>query len=205
MIIVMDLDNTLALTDKAVCKVYNDNTGENVDYTKVKEWYYSDVIKKWTRDEINNVFIQQEFFDNLEPIQGMYELLKNMQEKGHIIKIASVHRSEGVEMKKNWIRKHFDFIEEKNINILTGIDLKTGDIIMDKSTIEGDIMVDDHMDNLKTCKCKYKIMYGDYGYQPKEKNIEGVDIRVYNPIELGYVFNILENCEVKCNNGKAIF
>lgn len=205
MVIVVDLDNTLALTDKAVCKVYNNETGNNVDYTKVKEWYYTDVIKDWTRDRVNDIFIQHEFFYNLEPIEGMYELLKHMHLKGHTIKIASVHRPEGAEMKKRWIRRHFDFIEEENINIITGIDKTTGDVIMDKSCVVGDVMVDDHISNLKTCKCKYKIMYGNYGYQPVGRDIEGIDARVNNAQKLAFIFSILESNERRKNNGKVIF
>lgn len=162
--IIFDLDNTCAMSDVAMLDFYNEVTGNNIPYQKeLVTWNMERLIKDWSKEQVNDIFIQEGFFKRLKLYDGVIETLNKLKADNHCIEIVSCHDIRGIHLKCEWIRKNLPMVDRINI-IPLGEDLK-----LDKSHVEGDIIVDDVVSVLDTNPCRYKILFGDYHWN-KDNN-----------------------------------
>lgn len=160
--LIIDFDNTIVNSDKAIWELYRKRTGDlSTDYRDHSVWWYDEICPKWSREEQDAAFQDPEFFSLLELMPGAIEVMKQLKAEGHTITICTVHKNIGVPMKVRWIRNHLDFID----NLVIIDDESKGY----KSMIAGDIMLDDNISNLLTSSCKLAIAFGEGKWNQKWK------------------------------------
>lgn len=151
----VDFDETLVQSTKAVLSILNKKYGTNFKPTDVKKWDYSDCFPNMNIEYIEKIFESDEFFENLEFIEGAKEWLENHLEDVTIITKGSL---------KNIIQK-VTFFEKQNINIKSFIGLS-----LDKSKrhidMTNNVFIDDVSENLNESNATYKILF---------RNIPNVD------------------------------
>lgn len=122
-------------------------------------WYERDYGVKMTKDDllgkseeeafpekglVRNFASTEGFFSTVPVMPGAVEALRKLQEHFEIyIVSAAMEFPQSLVEKRQWLREHFPFISWKNI-VLCG----------DKSIINTDFMVDDHIKNLDYCQGK---------------------------------------------------
>jgi len=142
--------------------------------------------------EYGSLKISKDFFEILEPNKGMKELVQNLCDKGHRVKIVSYSYEESKQYKIKYIKKHFPKVEYEILTHDKSLVLDKRDAI-DKKV---DLCIDDSLEALKLSDAKIKILYGCTKYNRENDSY----IRVVNAKELKEVidnFNILKNLGVK--------
>ena len=137
--------------DLLSCWLKELNLRYNINYTPndIKGWHLENYIKEINKDEILSVLFDNNFFKKIEPIPGAVKYLHKLKDEGYNIKIVTASYVKSLPAKMDKFFEIFPFLEWKDIIIAT-----------DKSIIAGDIMVDDHYDNLiNNSYVKYKLLY----------------------------------------------
>lgn len=148
--IIVDFDNTIVNSTKAIWYVYRDITHDfSTKLEDLRSWYLTDICPLWSAEEVNNTFSDSRFYQVLEPIQGMIQLLEKLHNQGHRIIICTCHDAEGIPLKDKYIQEHLSFVDEVIYIRYKG---KIG-----KSNILGDIIIDDSLDALNSSSVRYKI------------------------------------------------
>lgn len=146
MIILVDMDNTLADFDKALLEIWR-KLYPNEFYVPLEERKNFHPHKDYPdhlQSKIQEIFHSQGFIRNLPPIPGGIEAVKEMLEKGHDVRFCTSHLYEYnycVFEKYQWIEEYFGKEAVDRI-ILT----------RDKTLIYGDLLIDDKQEitGLKT-------------------------------------------------------
>lgn len=168
--IILDLDNTLTNTPKAVLEIYREQTKDkSTEITsETLTWGLEKVCPKWKKEEVDAIFTNPKLFDKLELFDGAIEVLNKLKADGNTIEICSKHNKDGIELKKNWIKKNLPMVDKVTILEFKKDD-KTQENKFDKSSIKGDLIVDDLVEALESSPCKFKICYQTYNWN-KEWN-----------------------------------
>ena len=170
--IVFDMDCTIALFQKKIVEIYNYEYSDNI--TDYNSSYWFSQCKKANFQYFRDVCNREGIFKDLEPIDGMIGLIKELSKNNKIIFVTnpvSNHHWKKLE-KIEWLTKHFPDIEYDLC--FTG----------DKYLIDCDIFIDDDIKYLNHPKQKgIKICFGNYGW-----NEEWKGIRVETSEELDMIF-----------------
>jgi 5'(3')-deoxyribonucleotidase len=151
--LIIDFDNTIVESDKAIWELYRKDTGDlSTDYKDHSVWWYDDVCPLWSRDQQDNAFQNPEFFEILEFMPNAVKYLQKLKQDGHTITVCTVHRGDGVPLKVKWIRENLSFID--NLVIVESSS------VGHKSMICGDIILDDSVSNLSTTRCDNAVCFG---------------------------------------------
>ncbi len=152
--LLIDLDNTIAQTNKAFIELYKLETGDmSATEDKIQSWWYDEACPQWNQLAQAKAFMNPKLFELLKPFSDAVETLFKLQSEGHEIIICTMHDPKGIPYKSEWIKYFFSFIK----NVIY-IDI---DSTLHKSLIKGNILLDDNIDNLLTSPCDYKICYGN--------------------------------------------
>jgi 5'(3')-deoxyribonucleotidase len=172
--IILDFDSTIVKTHEAVLALYREITGDESTQVDDKnlQWNMKGICPKWTQEEVDSTFTNPRLFELLEPIDGAVEVLQRLHNDGYYLEICSMHRKEGVPFKEAYIKKNLSMVNK--ITILP-FESATKTKKFDKSSVLGDIIIDDRLDALESSKCKYKICFGQYSW-----NREWQGMRVHN-------------------------
>lgn len=175
--IVFDMDCTIALFQKKIVDIYNEEYNDNV--TDYNHSYWFSQCKKANFQYFRNLCNREGIFENLEPINGMIELIKWLSEEHKIIFVTnpmSNHYWKKIE-KINWLTKYFPNTEYDLC--FTG----------DKYLIDCDVIIDDDIKYLKHPKQKgVRICFGNYGWN-KEWN--GLRVETAEELEM-LMYSIFE-------------
>lgn len=161
MIILLDFDSTLVDSSKAFYDYYVEQTGDNLtsyDESKI-DWSMRKLCPLYTQEQADNVYIQPGFFKYLRLYPNAYEVLTKLKEEDHFLHIVSCHKPQGMAYKMQWIKKNLPMIDE-----VTLIPIAHGNVKFDKSSVKGDILVDDSLSALKSASTKFKLCYGFYAW-----------------------------------------
>lgn len=156
----LDFDGTIANSNKAICDYYNYHYNDRegfvmADWTKVKEWNYTDQCPLFEEGAVKKYFSSANFFKSLEPMEGAIDTIKTLQDYFKII-IVTIGTQQNIQHKTKWINKYFPDIE--TIYIFNG-----QECIMDKSIIdmwEG-VLIDDALGNLESSNASIRIIFGE--------------------------------------------
>ena len=120
------------------------NNRYNLDLvpSDIDSWYVADITKLrgrgYTREEVNYPLTQYDFWLSLPIYPGAKEAVQRWQLMGHDVRVASTpYNGPTAGAKFEWMNRNLPEIPWRHIN-LSG----------DKSTLIGDVMVDDKVDNL---------------------------------------------------------
>lgn len=191
MFIVFDFDNTLCNSSAAIISLYNLKYNKKIPNYIDVSWNFEE-LPCITKEDIKLFFSSKDFFEILEPNKGMKELVQNLCDKGHRVKIVSYSYEESKQYKIKYIKKHFPKVEYEILTHDKSLVLDKRDAI-DKKV---DLCIDDSLEALKLSDAKIKILYGCTKYNRENDSY----IRVVNAKELKEVidnFNILKNLGVK--------
>lgn len=144
--IILDSDGVLVDPITKLLKLYNEEYGENLQLSDIKDWDLTKFQREGT--DILKYFRQDGFFRDLELIEGADYYIKKMIDDGHDVVIATSSPKEGIVDKIDNIMENLPFIEEDRIIPITR-----------KFLLAGDIILDDAFHNLINTKCKYPVIY----------------------------------------------
>ena len=172
----IDFDSTIANSDKAVCRIYNEKYKEYegfeyADWRKHRDWTYKFVcplIHKFSENPVLAVkeyYGSSEFFKYLDLYDGVREVINLLKEKYNIIICTSAF-PKNASRKVLWIEENLPEIDEIIIiiNKNTNGSGKGRVPMMEKNSI----FIDDHPDNLKSTGASQK-----YLFKMKDTNYNG--------------------------------
>jgi 5'(3')-deoxyribonucleotidase len=179
--LIFDFDSTIVRTHDAVLALYQEMTGDTSTIVddKTAEWNMKGICPKWTQEEVDATFTNPRLFELLVPIEGAIETLQRLHDEGHYLEICSMHRKEGVPFKEAYIKERLPMVDK--ITILP-FESATKTKKFDKSSVLGDIIIDDRIDALESSKCKYKICFGMYSWN---KEWQGMKVHNYDDLYAG--------------------
>lgn len=164
--IIIDFDSTLVDTHTAVLELYREMTGDTSTAISVDSgWSIKEICPLWSEEQCANVFKNERLFEIMKPFDNSVEITQQLIEEGHRLVICTVHGHEGIGFKGKAIKRMFPHIKE-----VIYIDNNT---IMNKDLIVADVLIDDHLKNLESSKCEFKVCYGNYAWN---KEWEGLRV-----------------------------
>lgn len=182
--LILDFDNTIANSIKAVCEVYNDwfipkhieimeeriQSGELIDREIIKEFKVSSQPADWTKVNTWNmvdqcklldenlsaidIFGSSKFFDVVELYDGAKEALEALSEITNIV-ICSAGTPMNIALKVLWIEENLPFADIVPV-IMHGSNGVGKSIV----NMEGAVFIDDHADNLIHSNADINVCYG---------------------------------------------
>lgn len=132
------MDDTVEHLTKAWVEYLNKRYGTSVQHSDIVDWDISQSFPTLTRDQVYGPLIEDEFWLDIEPIDGASDTLQKLIADGHrvLIVTASDYRTLRVKMDEV-LFKHFPFLTWSDV-IVT----------VHKQLVKGDVLVDDGIHNL---------------------------------------------------------
>ncbi|MBL3658150.1 5' nucleotidase, NT5C type [Fulvivirga sediminis] len=160
--VAIDMDHVLADIEQQMIKWYADQYGVLVAKETLKGKAEQEAFPD--KEKLRKLLFMPGFFRDTEVIEGAIDAVKKLIEDFEVyIVSAAMEFPQSLGEKKEWLTEHFPFISWKNI-VFCG----------DKSIIDTDFMIDDHMKNLNYCKGRGMLFTASHN-----ANIE-YDVRVNN-------------------------
>lgn len=136
--IAIDFDETLFPTLEKILEIYNKRHGTNFELSKITTYNLYNSFESTVADELLELFVDKEVYDNLQPYKGAVRTVKTLVEQGNEVYIATATDVRNMEWKEELLQKHFSFIPKKNLIR-----------IHDKALLNVDVLVEDNIDTLK--------------------------------------------------------
>lgn len=140
--ILVDMDDVLENLVDAWCKELNRRYGTSVTESDVNDWSIGKFFPSLTKEQLFAPLSDPEFWPTLSPMPKAQEVLKRLQDDGHVIRIVTASHYETVSPKIKWLLTHFPYLDWKDVVIAS-----------DKSIIRGNVMIDDGVHNLEGTSC----------------------------------------------------
>lgn len=163
----IDFDSTLAMSDKAFTRMYNENFKDHpdfvpADWTKHYDWTYSQIcplLHTGNEDPhliTRTYYNSKTLFEYLELFPNAYDVLVKLKEKYNIIICTSAF-PKNASHKVLWIEEHLPIVDEIIILINnTGNGIGKARVPMMESDA---IFIDDHPHNLHSTKATTKCLF----------------------------------------------
>lgn len=136
----IDMDGVLANIDKAVSTYVFNATGINYDWKTNSNWWWSSWLDRLEAEEL---LLQENFFYNLEPMEGAIETVNKLHKEGYEIYFLTTPQfnQHCTCEKAQWLQEHFEWFDENKHLVLTG----------NKKLLDGEnrLLLDDSSNNLK--------------------------------------------------------
>lgn len=147
----LDFDNTQVNSTKRLVYFLNKHYNTNKNYREIRKFDCSDLFPTVTQKLILDIFDRKEFFYDLDFFPNCKEILSNHKEDFNY-QITTICTEKSAIHKKMYLDKEFPckYIFKDIIKNGTGkqnIDMSDG------------IIIDDHIDNIRSSNAKYKILY----------------------------------------------
>lgn len=159
--ILIDFDSTIANSVESIIKLYSKRIKKDINFQVEKlQWDFTPFIPPEDLEWALNQFTQPQMYEILKPIENSIEVLRRMSEKYELVIVTNKH-PKAANINQEWINKYFKGIFNKVIFI--------NQSDLDKSLIEGDIIIDDKIENILGGTREYRILFGNTAYS-KFKN-----------------------------------
>lgn len=135
--ILIDCDDVCIDLLGAWLKYINNKYNLNYEPSDIKTWNIPHHIQEISQTEIFDVLKEEDFYDNIQPIEGSIEYVKKIIDMGYPYRIVTAHDYYSIKFKMVRFFKLFPFIPWDKVIVAK-----------DKSLIDGSIMIDDKYDNL---------------------------------------------------------
>lgn len=123
-------------------------------------------------ESLNILFFKNNaFHSTLDPLCGSIEVIRMLQEAGHIVKFVTSISYDVIKSRIEFFKKHFPFVDVDSQLIATH----------DKTSIYADIVIDDHIPHLTNINHDCKFIIFD---QPWNKDYKLADYRVHDWCEV---------------------
>ena len=137
--IAIDFDETLVPTLEKVLEIYNKRHGTNLELSKITTYNLYDSFDQTVADELLELFVDKEVYDNLQPYKGAVRAVKTLIEQGNEVYVATDTDVRNMEWKEELMQKYFPFIPKKNFIR-----------IHNNALLNVDVLIEDKLDNLKS-------------------------------------------------------
>lgn len=138
--IVLDLDGVVFDLATPWCEAYNKMYDDNISVDDfISEWNVENRAKCGTA--VYEIFKQPGFFEDLPLIDGASDGIKELMKLGHVIIASAISCDENIAFGKiRAVKKHLPFFDIKDLILFGGGKRKR--------YIQGDVMIDDSLENL---------------------------------------------------------
>jgi 5'(3')-deoxyribonucleotidase len=137
------MDDTINYSVDKVVSLFNTEFNTDLNINIFSEW---DLAKFATKD-IYKYYGQNNFFLDLVPITEAIEVVKSLILEGQeFVIVTSVKTQEGINDKNTWLDKFLPEITERHFTT-------------DKSSIQGDLIIDDGVHNLTSTSAINKLLF----------------------------------------------
>lgn len=141
-IVAVDVDEVCAQLDKEWLRRYNEEYGDRLTQDDLKVWDISQVVHPHCGKAIFKYLRQTDLYDHIEPYPDALGAIEAIRLAGHrVIFVSSCVRG-GYDMKVEWLVKH-GFLPDGERS------LKDFYAAADKSLIQADMLIDDHINNVR--------------------------------------------------------
>jgi 5'(3')-deoxyribonucleotidase/uncharacterized protein with PQ loop repeat len=131
--IAIDMDETTADSLKEHLRRYNQEFGENLTREDLRGGHLEDHVPADRRAFAHRMVHDETFFENLDPMPGSQETIRELMEKYEIFIVSSAMEvPESFAAKLRWLSRHFPFVPASHI-VFCG----------DKGIINADYLIDD--------------------------------------------------------------
>lgn len=156
----IDVDNTI--NDFIYKFIYYLNGIQNSgDKLKVE-----DLTENLSKESLDILFFKNNAFHSmLDPLCGSVEVIRMLQEAGHIVKFVTCISYDVIKSRIEFFKKHFPFVDVDKQLIITN----------DKTSVYADIVIDDHIPHLTNINRNCKFIIFD---QPWNQDYTFADYRV---------------------------
>lgn len=140
--IAIDMDGVLADIEQYLVDWYNKETESSITKEEIQGMEEHDLFPD--REMLMKILNTEGFFRNIPVMDCAVETVRSLMETYEVYVVsAAMEFPLSLFEKREWLAEHFPFISWRNI-IFCG----------DKSIIDTDYMIDDHIKNLDFCKGK---------------------------------------------------
>ena len=143
-IVLLDMDDVITDCLGAVIEAYNTKYGTSFKKNKCNIWNLSEYFG-CEREDVLKLFRAKKFFEELTPLKGsisaIKKLIKSTKYDVYIITATSDEDGSELVQKIKWFKNYIPEFNTKRIISCC-----------DKYVVRGDVLVDDKIDNLNSCK-----------------------------------------------------
>lgn len=137
-VILVDMDDVLEDLSWAWTRVLNKRYGTNVKRNDILNWDMCLAFPSLTHEQVYGLLDEEDFYDELRPLEGAAESLKALKDMGHTVYIVTATSGRSVRAKmEKCLFRYFPFLTWQDV-IIT----------WNKHLIKGDILIDDGVHNL---------------------------------------------------------
>lgn len=151
----IDFDNSIVNSTKELVRLLNKKFNTNKNWLDVREYNCTDVFPNVKRENIIEAFDNKDFFTELQFFPNVLSTLETFKNDFNYV-IVTIGTKDNLSHKKTFLRDNFplnyDFYGIEKLDMGKGcLDMSDG------------IIIDDHIDNLRTSNARFKLLYkGDY-------------------------------------------
>lgn len=150
----IDFDEVMVETIDSLVNILNKDYNLSANSKNVRAWNLEDVYPTLSKKQVNEVFEDKRFFDDLKLKPNLIETLKRINENYPII-VVTLGSPQNLLMKRKYIK---DNIESKGIN------LRFFGLISDKEdkskvNLDSWVFVDDNQENLEVSNASKKVLF----------------------------------------------
>lgn len=123
MIILVDVDDTLAKTMESWIKFYNNKHKTKFEFSNVKEYDFAKAVGKGKEEIINDFreFGDKESLDSLPPLEDSVNVIKELSGE-HTLLILTARPKDAYESTVKWVKKNYGLKTFKEIHVLKSFD-----------------------------------------------------------------------------------
>lgn len=173
--IVVDFDNTLVNSSEIILRMLywknHHKTNNTFKYNStILEWDFTPYAK--TEEDVEfckSQFNNQRFYDELEPMEGALEALRELHKKYRIV-VCSNRNVENIEMFVTTVRNLFGDVVDDIVPLIDEFD---------KSIVKAYIRIDDKIECMRKDCSSFNILFGEYGYN-KNCDEDDFDCRAFS-------------------------
>ena len=159
----IDFDCTLVKSLDESVKLLNSLHNKNLKPEDIKTWNFKEYDKDLTDAQIEQIFADERFFDELKFYEGAKEFCIS-HEKNIIIVTKGTDKN--LYLKKQWLK-------EQGVNVpVIGLPIEVSKSIINMGT--NSVFIDDSTYNLKDSNSVWKIQFREYGETDWNKDWEGL-------------------------------
>lgn len=139
MIIAVDVDDVVFDLVPRWVSLYNEVSGDNLDYTKIDGWKISEMVSPENVSVLFDVLKRDDLYNDMPIIKNSFEVLRDLKEiGGHRIIFATA----GNHPKKEMALKEQGFLTDECDYVF----------MKDKGLLRADVLIDDGVHNIKSFK-----------------------------------------------------
>lgn len=167
--IFFDADDVLVEATQPAITRYNAEYGKALQFEQIKDFGMTECVEEGT--SIEKYYDEAGFYRTFLPIPGMPQVVEKLAAAGHAMYVATSSPEGAISDKVGCYEEHFPYFAWDKHNIIP---------IHDKFVLNGDVLVDDKIDNVVQSSCTLRLLVD----KPWNQNFDAAEhqiVRVYTP------------------------